>query len=356
MAKKTTAKKSAAKPASKKAAKKPVKKAAVKKVVKAAKKATAKPKAKKPAKVKAAARKIAKPKAKRKAAPRPAPRKVVKRVVKRKPPRPPETPVMPLPETSAAPPERVAEPARTEVNGVEAAGSLPLLLNEMIEKAWPERMIDFGALDFQETYLAPIVDKIRAELLHIEPSCAFYEKKPIGAEVWMSDQHVDLPSEGEFPRSYHLFYVGPLGPQFEGECETVEEKADGSVNMIQGKYRWGWTIAISCVAPVAALVIDTISEYANGTIDYLELNLHFNEEDAPEDVRDSSAKDRLPVEAWDKLSTMRDKIAILLQAHGIQTLPHEILSLPVPRFKTAEETLIDADELRVKDAFFFQSI
>lgn len=330
---KATPRKRTARAVAKKTTAKPAKKGAPK----------ARPKKAKPAaRKKAPARKPAPTPARKRRAPRPRPAPPVEE----KPVRAPEPapsfaePPEPTPgETPAPPPLR--EPRE-----------LPPHLTQQVEKAWPERIIDFMKLDFDRSYLAPIVDPVRAALLQVEPACAFYEKKP-ALSSWMSDDATDLPTEGEFPRSYHLFFVGPLGDQFEGPCETVEETPEGTLNTIRGKYRWGWTVALSYVAPVAVLVSDTVSEYANGSLDYLELNLVYGDEQSPEH---QSTQDRLAADAWQKLATMRERIVALLNQHGIQALPREALGAPLKQFQTAENTLVDSDELLVKDAFFFRSI
>jgi hypothetical protein len=249
-----------------------------------------------------------------------------------------------------------AKAARKKTPAAAKPSPLPPAMAALMEKAWPDYLIDFARLNFDSSYLAGLVDKLRADLHNVEPGAVFHERAPIRTDAWMADDMADLPSQGDFPRSYYLFFVGPQGGAFEGPCETVDENEAGEMVTVRGQFRWGWTIGISFVSPVAALVPDTIAVYPNGAIDYLELNLHFSEEESPDDAENGAARARLSPDAWDKLAGMRDRIVETLGRHGIQALGRETLGVPVARLQAGEGTLPDSEKLRVKDAFFFRSI
>src|SRR5438105_4895147 len=74
-----------------------------------------------------------------------------------------------------------------------AGSALPASTKALIAKAWPEHVVDFSHLDFESSYLAPLVDGIRAGFRDVDPTCVVHEKKPIVAHEWMADDAVDLP-------------------------------------------------------------------------------------------------------------------------------------------------------------------
>ncbi len=309
----------------------------------------AKKKTKKPAsKSKPPAKKAAKPARKK---PTKAPAKTAPKT-KRKPA---AKPVKRAPARVAKPvkgaPAHVTKPTAPLAKPIPLAPAITVWM----EEAWPDRVIDFARLQFDSSYLVGVVDRLRADLITVEPDCAFHERAPIVGDAWISADMDDLPSEGDFPRSYYLFFVGPQGSSFEGPCETLVENKAGETVTVRGQFRWGWTVAISFVSPVAALVPDTIAVYPNGTIDHLELNLHFQDDEAPAEVEDGAAKARMSPAAWEKLATIRNRIVAVLGKHGIKVLRRETLGVPVLGYRAGERILIESEYLRVKDAFFFRA-
>src|SRR5580704_7976261 len=90
-----------------------------------------------------------------------------------------------------------------------------------IAEAWPDGEIRMP-FDSEESWFWDVHLTLAESLGGIEGSRLLRERE--AEPEWMdSDDDDDIPSGGEFTRSYHLFFISPADKAFEFETETENE-------------------------------------------------------------------------------------------------------------------------------------
>lgn len=103
--------------------------------------------------------------------------------------------------------------------------------------------------------------QLRTELGRIENASLYFERDPDGGPGWTVAS--DDGEDDDLSYSYYLFFLSYRGLDFEAEGEFLDQ--DGIAHQVEGTGRAGCSVAVSMVAPVAAVVLQTIEEYEDGS-------------------------------------------------------------------------------------------
>ena len=248
--------------------------------------------------------------------------------------------------------------------GRNSRGDLREDIREAIERVWPAGVVD-GFSDSEESYFTDVYPKIAAALGRLKGAQLVHEREPEGQPVWYERYHDedDPPDDQENSRSYHLFFVCPEGGEFtyKTEMESLgdpgyeddEEENEWPTGPVAGTGRTGWSVAVSLIAPLAAITLGEMESFEDGT----------SLEPAIEPNAFSSTGERIDLEAdfrkakgeqaFAKLLKLRGRICGILGKYGIGVLPEEEWRKPVPRLRADRDILLE-EPLRVLDAFFFE--
>jgi hypothetical protein len=242
-------------------------------------------------------------------------------------------------------------------------------VKEAIDRVWPDDIVEMS-FDADESYFYDVYPKLVSALHRIKSVHHIHEREADPGPVWFdgSDPDDDPPDHFETSRSYHLFFVSPVGKDFlfETEIETIgepefigeeseEDEWEETLVEVRGTGRTGWVVAVSLVAPYAVIKFGEMTNYEDG--DTTEPGIEsYSEYDAGESIapQENFRKTASP-RAYKILLNLREKIAGILETSKIAVLPEEELRIPVPWLRPGKETMaaIEGRPLSVFDAFFF---
>jgi hypothetical protein len=249
--------------------------------------------------------------------------------------------------------------------------SLRADVREAIERVWMHGIVELP-FDPDESYFHEVHPKLQSAFRKIKEAQLLHERGADGGPVWwdQSDPKEDPPDDFERTRSYHLFFVTPVGrdfgfeteaegfaePEFTGEEFDEAEWEDNLIpTRIAGRGRMGWVVAVSLVAPIAVIEAGNLTTYEDGS--WTEPDIEFDGETADNEPfnREEHFRKTAGPRAYKTLMNLRAKIAGILEKLRIAVLPAEEWREPVPWLRGTEDTIagIEGRPVRVLDAFFF---
>ena len=250
--------------------------------------------------------------------------------------------------------------------------SLPKEIGRLVKKHWPDGVVE--EFDTWESYFHEIHDRVWSDLQRIRSASAFWETERssrLGGEDddWDDDDADpdDLGEGSEEFQSYHVFFLSPGGEEFVYEDETQsytdpdpgdDEASDPEEATVSGERTEGYAVAISLLAPVAAISWSSMAYFEDGSFDSPDVQpLGLGEEVGGQiaDELEEDARPPLSKEAERKRERLRQAIAAVLEKHRIRLLDESVLGLPVPGLRPGEEVFMDKP-VRVFDAFFFRGV
>ena len=177
-----------------------------------------------------------------------------------------------------------------------------------------------------------------------------YEHEAEETPLWTDADDDDLPCDRELSRSYHLFFLAPKDDAFafeaniESEAEPESDECCGAqeagsktrTTALQGRGHTGWSVAVSLVAPFAAIALSG------------------NPVNAEDDFREVHGQ-RL----FQRLEKLRTRIVGILEKHGVMVLPEMEWRQVVPWLRSDGSAFVgDAvnQPIRVLDVFFFEGV
>jgi hypothetical protein len=241
------------------------------------------------------------------------------------------------------------------------AVALPQYLADAIRQAWPDGVVEtLGSCD--EAPLWDVWPNLRTSLAGIPGAHLLWERDP--ESVLNLACHPDDDEEQEDPpwqegsRSYCLFFLSPTDKRFEFETETVEPDEDDIEQKIPGRGWMGCVVAVSFVAPFAAIGFDELEEFESGSRTEPDVEPHmFNVGGGKLDM-EARYRELFGEEGVSILKTLQARIASVLKKHEITVIPDEDLDRPVPWLRADEEVLVghQGEPITVQHAFFFWTL
>jgi hypothetical protein len=247
-------------------------------------------------------------------------------------------------------------------------------VREAIDRVWPDGIVE-KSLDPDKSYFFDVHPKLSRAFRRITNTQIVYEREAGGGPVWWeeSDPEEDPPDEIERSRSYHTFFVSPIGNgfAFETEAEGVTEPEfltddfaeagwgeDPPVSRISGSGRTGWLVAVSLLAPFAVVELSDTVAFEDGSTTEAEIESYSQIAEGERVDPEENFRKVHGARAYKTMVTLRAKIMAALEGFGITILPAEEWRRPAPWLRGTEETLIglDGKAIRVLDAFFFESL
>lgn len=233
---------------------------------------------------------------------------------------------------------------------------LPKDIADAIRGAWPDGVIDMSTdsddLPFWETY-----PNLKAALSQIPRSAIFYEREPEGGPRWgeISNPDEDPPDWHDESRSYWLFFVSSTDERLKFATDTVEPDEEGVERRFQGEGRIGYVVAVSVVAPFAAVTLDQMDVFENGSRSDPDVEPHIFGLDGRKVDPEDHYRELVDGAAFAVLRTLRAEIVRVLGEFAVAVMSDEDLAYPV-RWLRASEDVIVGEPVTVRDAFFFRGV
>jgi hypothetical protein len=232
---------------------------------------------------------------------------------------------------------------------------LPKHIADAIRDAWPDGVIDMS-VDWDDAPFWEMYPKLKAALSHIRRTAIFYEREPEEGPRWgeTSNPDEDLPDYEE-SRSYCVFFVSPIDDRFKFATDTIEPDEEGVERRFPGEGRIGYVVAVSLVAPFAAVTLDEMEVFENGSRSEPDVEPHiFGLDGRAVDPQDHY-RELVDEAGFTMLKTLRARIVRVLERLAVVVVPQEDLNRRV-RWLRAREEIIVGDSITVRDAFFFRSV
>ncbi len=208
---------------------------------------------------------------------------------------------------------------------------------------------------FWDTY-----PKLKAGLSRIPASALLYEHEPQGGPHWGdgSNPEEDPPEWNEESRSYHLFFLSPLDDRFRFETETIEPDENDVERRLQGEGRIGCVVAVSLIAPFAAVGLDEMEVFENGSRSDPDVDPHIFGLDGQKLDMEEHYREMVDDEGLALLRKLRAKIVRVLTEFGVAVIPGVDLDKPVPWLRADDEVLVEhaGEPITVRRAFFFRGL
>lgn len=233
---------------------------------------------------------------------------------------------------------------------------LPKHIADTIRDAWPDGMIDVS-IDWDDAPFWAVCPKLKAALSHIPRSAIFYEREPEGGPRWgeTSNPDEDPPDWHDESRSYWLFFVSSTDERLTFATDTVEPDEEGVERRFQGEGRIGYVVAVSLVAPFAAVTLDQMEVFENGSRSEPDVEPHIFGLDGRKVDPEDHYRELVDGAAFAVLRTLRAEIVRVLGEFAVAVIPEEDLAYPV-RWLRASEDVIVGEPVTVRDAFFFRGV
>ena len=214
------------------------------------------------------------------------------------------------------------------------------LLRVMVEIIRPPHNSDDAPL--WDTY-----PRLKASLSRIPKTRVLYEREP-----------QLVPNSEEGSRSYCLFFVSPADERFEFVTDTIEPDEDGIERRFPGRGWVGCVVAVSVVAPFAAVSLDQLEAFENGSRFEPDVEPHIFGLDGEKVDLESHFGEMVDEEGLSILRNLRAAIVRVLKESEIAVIPEADLDRPVPWLRAGEEALVGqaGEPLTVRQAFFFRGL
>lgn len=215
-------------------------------------------------------------------------------------------------------------------------------------------------IDWDDAPFWDMYPRLKAALSHIARTAVLYEREPEGGPRWdeTSNPHEDPPDWYDESRSYYLLFVSSMDQRVKFATETAEPDEEGIERRLEGEGRIGYAVAVSLVAPFAAVRLDQLEIFENGSqsepdIEPNIFDLDGRKLDSVDHYRELAGDEGCAV-----LSTLHCEIVRVLGECGVAVISEEDLDRPVRRLRASEDVVVTlpAKPLTVRDAFFFRSV
>ena len=233
---------------------------------------------------------------------------------------------------------------------------LPKDIADAIRGAWPDGVIDVS-VDWDDAPFWKVYPKLKAGLSHIPRSVIFYEREPEGGPRWgeTSNPDEDPPDWHDESRSYCLFFVSSMDERLKFTTDTIEPDEDGIERRFQGEGRIGYVVAVSLVAPFAAVTLDQMEVFENGSRWEPDVEPHIFGLDGRKVDPEDHCRELVDEAGFTVLKGLRAEIARVLGRFAVTVIPEGDLERPV-RWLRASEDVVVSEPITVRDAFFFRSV
>lgn len=186
------------------------------------------------------------------------------------------------------------------------------------------------------------------------------------ASIVGEEKEADLvePSEEDnLASSYHLFFLALQGDQYEYECQAEDLDEKGNTVFVNGVGVVGCCVAVSLLAPFALVTPASMEIYDDDSCTFPDIDLHYinsnKETNHLEDYIDANFTGLLEKEDIQGLNDLMNRVATVLDAHGVSLLPPDEGDKPVSWLKPAEDVFIEVPEdenITLKEALFYRGI
>ena len=233
---------------------------------------------------------------------------------------------------------------------------LPKHIADAIREAWPDGVID-ASVDWDEAPFWEVSTKLKRALSHIPRSAIVYEREPEGGPRWdeTSNPDEDPPDWHDESRSYYVFFISSTDNRLTFATDTLEPDEEGVERRFQGEGRIGYVVAISLVAPFAAVTLDQMEVSENGSQSEPDVEPHIFGLDGRKVNPEDHYRELVDGEVFRKLRTLRAEIVRVLGEFAVAVIPEEDLDRPV-RWLRAGEDVIVGEPVTVGDAFFVRRV
>ena len=230
-----------------------------------------------------------------------------------------------------------------------------------IARLWPDGRIA-PAVDYEGSWFVESRPKLTRELKSIEDAQLLFEREAEGEPLWGPDSNPeeDPPDDCVPSRSYHLYFVAPVGEAFEYTTESdsfSDAGMDGEAQseVVRGAGRMGLCVAVSLLAPFGVITFGDWAQYDDGSVTEPEIELAI--QDINGDLLDLEQHflELAGEVAFTRLQSLRDEIAQRLESYGVTVLPAQEWRKPVSGPSAGDEMMFDSP-LRVLDTLFFETL
>jgi len=248
------------------------------------------------------------------------------------------------------------------------ANRIPEDVAAAINESWPNGAIE--EFDTDESYFHDIRAALERDLRKISRASLLWQTEARDySSNWDRDdddwEHDEPPPSRDF-QSYHVFFLVPLGNEFEFETETESLKepedpedpnSDVVTVTVPGKGQYGCSVAVSYASPFASVSFCEYVQFEDGSYSTPDpSNFAYFDEQTGEPVDPAMQyRDALGERAFAKLENLRAGIAKVLAKHRVVVLDQAILDLPAPDLR-ADGDVFAGETLSVRDAFFFRGV
>jgi hypothetical protein len=238
-----------------------------------------------------------------------------------------------------------------------------------IKRAWPRGTVDMP-VDLDESYFNDIYLPLQRALARIKGASLLYEREPSGelegseeaSTRFMLDRDdvesiLDAAPPGP-SSSYHLFFLGLTDPALRMACESERVDDDGTSEMVPGEEVFGYLVAVSMIAPVAMVQLDSYAHFEDGSILCPDLRDEWHVANDRVFEKGENAALGVPEVAARVLSELRGSISGILRSQGLKELKAELARATVPGLRAGEEAFVGKENtghrITVQDVFFFK--
>ena len=238
-------------------------------------------------------------------------------------------------------------------------------LVQLIHQTFPDGIVEDTCVP-EESYFTDLYSALRGKILKLRGAHLLYEREPNPEVEWAddADPDEDPPLDNGLSSSYHVFFLGLTGKQFryrteiEGGPEVEEEWENETSETITGEGTLGCVLAVSVLAPLAAIRFGGLDCYENGSQSQPDLwDGYYSDDWVPIDP-EVHIREAFGSQAVRALSNLRKRIATVLESLSITLLPPEEACKPVPWLEAGEDAFVGEaagrPEITVQDAFFFK--
>jgi len=241
-----------------------------------------------------------------------------------------------------------------------------------IERAWPDGVIEM-CFDSEESWFWDVHPKLAGAFHRLHGASLLYQHEAEETRSWTDeDDDDDDPPCPEPSRSYHLFFVAPQDDAFTFETTTETEAepefdeyghqefdSDAEMITVPGRGHTGWSVAVSLIAPFAAISLSDYAVFEDGSNWQPAIRRYVEDNDGNPVNPEDAFREAHGQQLFQKLDKLRTRIVSILEKHGVTVLPEAELHKAVPWLKGDGEALVgDAvnQPISVFDAFFFEGI
>src|SRR5713226_7953346 len=244
-----------------------------------------------------------------------------------------------------------------------------------IKRAWPDGVIEMS-FDSEDSWFWDVHPKLVRAFHRLKGARLLNERFPEGLPLLPrtdddDDDNPPIDYDCEFPRSYHLFFVGSEGEAFTflTEIETqagpeydedTGELVDGELEMItvHGRVYYGCAVAVSLIAPVAVIALSDYSVYEDGAVAEPAIS-RYAEDDAGRSIDpESHLREALGQKSFQVLEKLRSRITAILKKQGVLVMPEAEWRKELPWLRGDEEVFVGdgvQQPVRVLDAFVYKT-